>query len=29
VRHRGRHFPEIEPGDIIQAFEMETIAPTL
>jgi translation initiation factor IF-2 len=22
-------FPEIEPGDIIQAFEMETIAPTL
>jgi translation initiation factor IF-2 len=23
------NFPEIEPGDIIQAFEMETIAPTL
>ena len=21
-------FPEIEPGDIIQAYEMETIAPT-
>ena len=23
------NFPEIEPGDIIQAFDMETIAPTL
>ena len=22
-------FPEIEPGDIIQAFDMETLTPTL